>query len=390
LRNPLRIGVVAGEASGDLLGAAFIDALRAQVPDVQFVGLAGEHMRAAGCEALGSSEELAVMGLVEPLRHLPRLLRLRSRLLRAFLEPRIDFFMGVDSPAFNIGLARRLREAGIPAAQYVSPQVWAWRRGRVHKIAASVDAVLCLLPFEPGVYSGLPVRAEYVGHPLADQVPLESGRDAARQRLGLASDARVVAVLPGSRMGEVERLGADFAAAIVRLRQQSEQPLHFISPLASARVGSVFREQVRAAGAAVQFLEQQADTALAAADVALVASGTATLQAMLHGCPMVVAYRFAPLTAFIARDLGLMKARFFALPNLLAGEALVPEFFQAEVTAQALSAALERELQDTARRQLLQRRFRDIHLQLRQGGAARAAQVVMQMLAARGSVTSST
>jgi lipid-A-disaccharide synthase len=379
VQTPLRIGLVAGEASGDMLGAALMDALRARLPEVQFIAVAGERMLAAGCEALASSEELAVMGLVEPLRHLPRLLRLRSRLLRTFVERRIDVFIGVDAPAFNIGLARRLRAQGIATAQYVSPQVWAWRRGRVRKIAAAVDAVLCLLPFEPAVYDGHPVRAEFVGHPLADHVPLESGRDAARRALGLAADARVVALLPGSRMGEVLRLGADFAAAAVQLGRLVDETLQFVAPLASTRVGDVFRQQVQAAGARVQFVEQQADLVLAAADAALVASGTATLQAMLHGCPMVVAYRFAPLTAFIARDLKLMKAKFFALPNLLAGEALVPEFFQEAVTPSVLAASLREALRDEQRRALLKRRFHDMHVQLRQGGAARAAQVVMEL-----------
>ncbi|MEO8314045.1 MAG: lipid-A-disaccharide synthase [Pseudomonadota bacterium] len=384
MQTQLRIGLVAGEASGDMLGAALIDALRARLPAVEFIGLAGERMRAAGCQALGSSEELAVMGLVEPLRHLPRLWRLRARLLQAFLAPRVDIFIGIDSPAFNIGLARRLRDQGIATVQYVSPQVWAWRRGRVHKIAAAVDAVLCLLPFEPAVYDGLPVRAEFVGHPLADQVPLESGRHAARASLGIGEDTRVVAVLPGSRMGEVERLGPDFVAATLKLRQLVPEPLLFIAPLASARVGEVFKQQVHSAGADIQFVERQADAVLAAVDVALVASGTATLQAMLHGCPMVVAYRFAPLTAFIARDLKLMKARFLALPNLLAGEALVPEFFQDRATPLTMAVALRQELLDVSRRHFLRQRFRDIHLQLRQGGAARAAAVVLELLAARG------
>jgi lipid-A-disaccharide synthase len=382
--TPLRIGVVAGEASGDLLGAALMSVLQSRLPDVEFIGVAGERMRAAGCELLGSSDELAVMGLVEPLRHLPRLWRLRSRLLRAFLARRIDLFIGIDSPAFNIGLAQRIRAQGIATAQYVSPQVWAWRKGRVHNIAASVDAVLCLLPFEPVEYDGLPVRAEFVGHPLADQVPLESGRAAARSNLGIAEEARVVAVLPGSRMGEVERLGADFVAATLQLREVVAPPLHFIAPLASERVGAVFRQQVLAAGANIRFVEGQADAVLAAADAALVASGTATLQAMLHGCPMVVAYRFAPLTAFIARDLGLMKARFFALPNLLAGEELVPEFFQQAVTPADLAAALRKALLDAPRRHFLQQRFREIHHQLRQGGATRAAGVLLELLASRG------
>ncbi len=384
---PLRIGLVAGEASGDLLGAALIEALQSRLPAVEFVGLAGEHMRAAGCESLGSSEELAVMGLVEPLRHLPRLLRLRSRLRRAFLARKVDVFVGIDSPAFNLGLSLRLRQQGVVTAQYVSPQVWAWRRGRVRKIAAAVDAVLCLLPFEPAAYAGQPVRAEFVGHPLADRIPLEVDRNAARHSLGIAAEARVVAVLPGSRMGEVGRLGKDFAAATVVLRQQLPGPLHFVAPMASLQVGAVFRRQVDAAGAVIQLVEQRADQVLAAADVALVASGTATLQAMLHGCPMVVAYRLASLTAFIARDLGLVKVRHFSLPNLLADETLVPEFFQQAVTPAALATALRDALVDTARRRQLQQRFRALHLQLRQGGAARAAQVLVELLHARSGAT---
>jgi lipid-A-disaccharide synthase len=387
MATPLRIGLVAGEASGDLLGAALIKALRAQLPAVEFLGLAGEQMRAAGCESLGSCDELAVMGLVEPLRHLPRLLRLRARLLRTLLARKVDLFVGIDSPAFNLGLARRLRRQGLLTAQYVSPQVWAWRKGRVRRIAAAVDAVLCLLPFEPAAYAGQPVRAEFVGHPLADQIPLDGDRDAARRSLGIAADLQVVAVLPGSRMGEVGRLGTDFAAATVSLRQQLSAPVHFVAPLASQQVGAVFQRQMVAAGADIQLVAQRADQVLAAADVALVASGTATLQAMLHGCPMVVAYRLAPLTAFIARDLGLVKVSHFSLPNLLAGEALVPELFQQEVTPGRLALALREALADTTRRALLQQRFRALHLQLRQGGAARAAQVLVELLAARRSTT---
>jgi lipid-A-disaccharide synthase len=382
--TPLRIGLVAGEASGDLLGAALITALRARLPAVEFVGLAGEHMRAAGCESLGSAHELAVMGLVEPLRHLPRLLRLRARLLRTFVERKVDVFVGVDAPAFNLGLARKLRQRGIVTAQYVSPQVWAWRKGRVRKIAAAVDAVLCLLPFEPAAYAGQPVRAEFVGHPMADQIAPDGDRDAARRGLGISDTSPVVAVLPGSRMGEVNRLGANFAAATVLLRSLISGPMHFVAPMASPQLAAVFHRQLQAAGAEVQLMEQRADQVLAAADVALVASGTATLQAMLHGCPMVVAYRLAPLTAFIARDLGLVKIRHFSLPNLLAGEALVPEFFQQAVTPAALASALRDALGNAAQRQQLQQRFRALHLQLRQGGAARAAQVVVELLALRG------
>ena len=381
--RPLQIGLVAGEASGDLLGAALIEALRARVPGVRCVGITGERMRAAGCEALGDCSELAVMGLVEPLRHLPRLLRLRTRLRNEFLRRGIDVFVGVDAPAFNLGLARALRARSVTTAQYVSPQVWAWRPGRVPKIAAAVHAVLCLLPFEPGCYAGQPVRAEFVGHPLADQIPLRHQRELARRRLGLSADERVIAVLPGSRMGEVQRLGSDFAAATVRLRRSLDGNTRFIAPMASPAVASVFQAQCRSSGADIRLLEQSADDALAAADAALVASGTATLQALLHGCPMVVAYRLSPLTAFLVRDLGLVKLRHFSLPNLLAGEALVPELFQEAVTPQSLAASLREVLSAPGGLASLRERFAQIHQSLRRNSAAVAAGVVLEVAAAR-------
>lgn len=380
----LTIGLVAGEVSGDQLGGALIEALREALPAARFVGLAGEHMRAAGCESLGSCEELAVMGLVEPLRHLPRLLRLRARLRREFLARRIDVFVGVDAPAFNLGLARWLKSRGIPTAQYVSPQVWAWRAGRVPGIARSVDAVLCLLPFEPRCYAGHPVRAPFVGHPLADRIAPSGGRAAAREALGLSPGDTVVAVLPGSRRGEVSRLGADFAAACAVLASRPGGPLVFIAPMASPAVAAIFREQVAKSGAAIRLLDRQADLTLAAADVALVASGTATLQAMLNGCPMVVAYRLAALTAFLARDMGLVKLKVFSLPNLLAGEQvagqpLVPEFFQQAVTPAALAQSLAGLLDDDARRAALRARFGELHSELRQDSARKAAQVVIEL-----------
>jgi lipid-A-disaccharide synthase len=381
MSGPLRIGLVAGEASGDLLGAALIAAVRRLQPEVEFAGVAGPRMRALGCKALGSTDELAVMGFVEPLRHLPRLWRLRRRLLRSFLEWDLDVFVGIDSPAFNLGLANSLRRRGCVTVQYVSPQVWAWRQGRVRKIARAVDCVLCLLPFEAAFYASHSVRAEFVGHPLADQVPLQPDRDAARRELGLAAADRVVAVLPGSRVGEVQRLGADFAAATLLLAGSMSPPPKFVAAMASPRLAAIFRRQVEAAGARIGIYDGHADQILASADSALVASGTATLQAMLHGCPMVVAYRLAPLTAFIARELGVVKVRHFSQPNLLAGEALVPEFFQEAATPQALADALRSSLTDGARREILLSRFRAIHVQLRLDAAARAAQIVLELAA---------
>lgn len=385
--GPLRIGLVAGEASGDLLGAALIQALRERAPDASFIGLAGERMVAAGCDSLGSSEEISVMGFVEPLRHLPRLLRLRARLEREFRQRRIDAFIGIDSPSFNLGLAGALHRSGMVTVQYVSPQVWAWRPGRVRMIARSVDAVLCLLPFEPEFYAQHAVRAEFVGHPLADQVPLEVDRAGARRALGLQENARVVALLPGSRVAEVRRLGADFAAAAALLARKISPAPIFLAPMASGKLADIFARQVRHSGAAVRLLDRMADTVLAAADAALVASGTATLQTLLYGCPMVVAYRVAPLTALLARDFGLVKVRHVSQPNLLAGEELVPEFLQEAATPGALAAALQVALEDTGRRALLQQRFRSIHIQLRQGGAAKAARCVLELIAARAHVT---
>jgi lipid-A-disaccharide synthase len=209
----VRIGLVAGEASGDTLGGAFIEAVKARVPGAQFVGVGGPKMRAAGLEAWESSEALAVMGLVEVVKHLPRLLQLRKSLRQRFLAANLDVFVGIDAPEFNLGLARQLKRGGLKCVQYVSPQVWAWRQGRVRTMHESCDLVLCLLPFEPAFYAQHGVRAQFVGHPLADQIPLEIDRSAARAKLGLAPDIPVVALLPGSRRGEVDKLGADFANA---------------------------------------------------------------------------------------------------------------------------------------------------------------------------------
>jgi lipid-A-disaccharide synthase len=350
--RPLRVALVAGEASGDLLGAAFMTALRQLHPDVSFIGVAGPRMIAAGCTALAHSEELALMGVVEILRHLPRLLRLRRRIRSELLAQRPDVYIGIDAPEFNLGLARQLHQAGIVTVQYVSPQVWAWRQGRVRSIAEAVDLVLCLLPFEKAFYARHAVRAEFVGHPLADQIPLHSDRTAARSVLGLPEDATVIALLPGSRLGEVTRLGADFAATAALLSSQAaagQAPL-FIAPMATPKVREVFAAQVAATGAQVQLLDGQSRLALAAADAVLVASGTATLETLLTRRPMVVAYRLAPLTAFLAQRLGLVKVQHFSQPNLLAGEALVPEFFQSAVTPSALAEALSVQLTDTAAR----------------------------------------
>jgi lipid-A-disaccharide synthase len=375
----LRVGVVAGEASGDTLGAALITALRARVPDVQVFGMAGPKMVAAGCEAWESSDQLGVMGLFEVLSHLPRLLALRRSLVSRFTEARPDVFVGIDVPDFNLGIEKRLKANGLRTVQYVSPQVWAWRQGRVRTIGQSCDLVLCLLPFETEFYSKHGVRAEFVGHPLADQIPLDVDREGARRALGIDPAATVVALLPGSRMGEVSRLGADFiaAAAWIAARQPG---VRFLAPMASTRVRDAFAQLLAANShaPAIDVLTGQAQQALAAANGVVVASGTATLETLLSSRPMVVAYRLGALTAFLLKQLGLVKVPYFSQPNLLLGRRRVPEFFQEQVTGAALGAALTKEMADQGEVIRLQQEFRGVHEVLRRGGAARAADAILE------------
>lgn len=378
------IAVVAGEASGDNLGAALITALRARLPGVRVIGVAGPRMRAAGCEALAEAEELAVMGLTEVLRHLPRLLRLRRRLLAQFTAARPDVFIGIDAPEFNLGLAARLKAQGLRTVQYVSPQVWAWRQGRVRGIGAACDRILCLLPFEPPFYERYGIAARFVGHPLADQFPMTPDRAAARTSLGLSSEDTVVAVLPGSRMGEVSRLAAPFAGAAAWLAAR-RPGVRFVAPMVNAAVRARFDAawSASAPGVAVQLVDGRAREVLAAADVVLVASGTATLETLLSKRPMVVAYRLGALTAFLLRRLGLVKVRHFSQPNLLAGGEVVPEFFQEAATPEALGGALLAWLDAPQRVAPLQATFTEVHGRLRRGGADLAAQAVLELLPPR-------
>lgn len=375
------IALVAGEASGDNLGAALIEALRARLPEARFIGVAGPRMRAAGCEAIADAGELALMGLAEILRHLPRLVRLRRRVTAQIAAARPAVFIGIDAPEFNLGLASRLKATGIPTVQYVSPQVWAWRQGRVKGIAAACDRILCLLPFEPAFYAAHGVEARFVGHPLADQFPLVPDRAAARSALGLAEDDTVVAVLPGSREGEVSRLAVPFAGAAAWLA--SHRPgTRFVAPMVNAAVRARFEADwsATAPGLPVQVLDGRAREAMAAADVVLVASGTATLETLLSKRPMVVAYRLAGLTAFLLRGLGLVKVRHFSQPNLLAGREIVPEFFQEAATPQSLGAALLGWLDDPSRIADAGSAFTGVHEQLRRGGAGLAADAVLELI----------
>jgi lipid-A-disaccharide synthase len=393
----LRVGLVAGEASGDTLGAGLMLALRKLAPDAEFFGVAGPKMQAAGCVAWEPAESLAVMGLFEILKDLPRLLRLRTRVRQLFLDTRPDVFVGIDSPEFNLRLARDLRRAGIPTMQYVSPQVWAWRRSRVRTIHQSVDQVLCLLPFEKRFYDEQGMPAEFVGHPLADAIPLEVDRSGARAALHLPVDAQVVALLPGSRRGEVSRLAGDFARTVLWMSRRraaktaqgpaacTPPPLLFLAPMATPGARAIFEAALRAAapGVVVQLLDGQAQTALIAADVALVASGTASLEAALCKRPMVVVYRLSTLTAWLVRRLNLVKSRFFAQPNLLADRRVVGEYFQEQIVPESIGAELLMWLDDPSRRAELEREFLRIHADLQRDASARAAQAVLAMATRR-------
>jgi lipid-A-disaccharide synthase len=382
--TPLRVGLVAGEASGDTLGADLIHSLRRRAPDTQFFGVAGPKMQAAGCESWEPAESLAVMGLFDVLRDLPRLARLLARVKRMFLTARPDVFIGIDAPDTNLRLARTLHAAGIPTVQYVSPQVWAWRQGRARKIRDSVDLVLCLLPFEKRFYDEHGIRAEFVGHPLADAIPQQIDREAARRALGLDQNSSIVALLPGSRRGEVARLGADFAATARWLAAQRPD-LKFIAPMASAATRQIFSEVLRrdAPGLDVLMIDGQATTALSAANVVLVASGTASLEAALCKRPMVVVYRLGALTGWVLTRLNLVKSKFFAQPNLLADQRVVGEYFQDQIIPESIGAELLMWLDDTERRSALEREFSRIHADLRRGAGTRAAQAILDLLNTR-------
>jgi lipid-A-disaccharide synthase len=376
--GPLRIGIIAGEASGDSIAAGLIRAVREQVPDALFEGVAGPRMIEAGCTSLYPMERLSVMGLTEIIRHLPGLLSMRRALRRHFLRQPPDLFIGVDAPDFNLALERALKRRGIRTLHYVSPSVWAWRQYRVRKIAASVDCMLTLFPFEARFYHEQQIPAVFVGHPLADQIADEVDRQAARAHLAVSHGGPLVALLPGSRVSEVKRLSASFLqAAAWCLAQRAD--LHFIVPLANAACRATFEaEQKRlGVGLPVTLLEGHGLEAMAAADVVLLASGTATLECLLLKRPMVVAYRLSALSYRLLRLL--VKTPFFSLPNLLAGKPLVKEFIQHEVNAENIGRELLALLENPQRAGMLAREFAAIHKELRHDASHAAARTVLQM-----------
>ena len=374
-----RIGIVAGEVSGDLLGAGLITALKSRVPDIYFDGVAGPRMVAAGCHTLYPMERLSVMGLVEVLGRYRELSRLRRRLVRHYLDNPPDVFIGIDSPDFNLGLEKKLHVRGIRTVHYVSPQVWAWRPRRARQIRKAVSLMLTLFPFESEFYHQQQVPVEFVGHPLADMIPLTTDSDAARRQLALPAGGQWVALLPGSRMTEVTRLTEPFLLAALECLQQ-QPDLKFVMPVVSEKVRDYVSScrQRLAPGLPLRLVDGQAREVMAAADVVLLASGTATLEAMLLNKPMVVAYRLsAPSYAILRR---LVSVRSYALPNLLCGDRLVPELIQNQATPAKLAAAVLRYLRDAEQVRVLQDRFRQVHRQLARQANETAAQAVLSLI----------
>lgn len=375
--DKLRVALVAGEASGDILGAGLMQALRERHPNVEFIGVGGPRMQAQGLVSEFPMERLAVMGLVEVLGRLRELLKRRKDLVLTLIAARPDVFIGIDAPDFTLGVELKLRQAGIRTVHYVSPSVWAWRQKRVLKIKQACDLMLALFPFEAKFYEEHAVPVRFVGHPLANTIPLDADRDAARRELGLPLDAKVVALLPGSRGGEVGRLGALFLDTAERLLQQ-RPGLRFVLPCASPERREQLEQMLQGRQLPLQLLDGQSHEALASCDAVLIASGTATLEALLYKRPMVVAYKVASLTYKILKRL--VKSPYISLPNLLAGRLLAPELIQDAATPEALAQQVLPLLDDGSAQT---ESFDAIHRALRQDASAQAAEAVLELVEKR-------
>ena len=385
MKKPVRIAMVAGEASSDLLASRLIRALRQHVPHAQFYGIGGVRMVAEGFEALWPSERLSVHGYVEGIRRYRELSGIRRQLCAKICQDPPSALIGVDAPDFNLGLERQVKAAGIPAIHYISPSIWAWRGGRIRRIAQSVTHMLCLFPFEPAYYEKAGVPVTYVGHPLADEFPLHPNRAAARQKLGLPEAGTVFALLPGSRQSEVRQLGMLFIQTAERLQARYPQA-QFLVPLATPETHALF-EQMRLQHAnesggrqdlSLRVLDGQSWEAMVAADVVLVASGTASLEAALLKRPMVLTYKVGALSYHLYKRMAYLP--WIGLPNILCGETVVPELLQNAATPTALADALAHWLEDVPARHALEAKFLKLHETLRQNTAHKAAQAILPYL----------
>jgi lipid-A-disaccharide synthase len=377
----VRVGIVAGEASGDVLGSHLINALKSHVDDIEFVGIAGPKMLAAGATALYPMEKLAVRGYVEVLRHYREIVGIRSQLKRHFLKHPPDIFIGIDAPDFNLNLETALKAGGIPTIHYASPSIWAWRGERIHKIAKAVSRILVLFPFEEPLYRKAGIAVTYVGHPLADMLPEQPDRAAARSQLKLPQEGRVVALLPGSRQSELVAMADTFVQTAQEIHSRSPGT-HFLVPLVTRETRRLFEEALyrcEALDLPLTVLFGHADDAMAAADAVLVASGTATLEAALLKRPMVITYKMPQLSWQLMHRRGYLP--YVGLPNVLAGRFVVPELLQHDATPQNLAQALLNLLNDKVVTQRLVTEFTRQHRELKQNTADKAARAILPYLA---------
>jgi lipid-A-disaccharide synthase len=376
----IRVALMAGEASGDLLGSHLLAALRQRIPRLEAFGIGGPRMQSLGMQSWYPMEWFAVRGYVEVIKSLPKLLRVRREFKRRLLADPPDLFIGIDAPDFNLDLEMALRAGGVTTVQYVSPAIWGWRGERIHKIKRAVSKVLALFPFEPAIYERAGVPVAYVGHPLADEFPEYPDRNAAREQMRISPRQTVVAILPGSRQSEVREMGELFVAT-VRLVAEQIPNVHFLVPLASRETRNIFEEAIyrqQAESLPITILFGHAHMAMTAADAVLVASGTATLEAALLKRPMVISYKMPRLSAWIMRRKAHLP--YAGLPNILAGEFVVPELLQEDATAENLAQALYNQLQDKEVRKRLESRFLAIHRSLRQDTARLAVEAILPLL----------
>ncbi len=378
----MRIAIVAGEVSGDILGSRLITSLKKHYPDAIFEGIAGDEMQQAGCVSLYTMDRLSIMGYVEVLPRLFELLKIRKSLIQRWIKNPPDLMIGIDAPDFNLKLEQKLYQVGIPTVHYVSPSVWAWKEGRVKKMKGAMDLMLTLFPFEVDFYKKHSIKAEFVGHPLADEIPLEVDKGEARKALSLPLEPFILAVLPGSRMGEIKRISPDFIHALRVLHQQHPDWI-FLVPMVNNKVEEAFAriKQEIAPEVPITIINGQSRTVMSASDQILMASGTAVLEGMLVGRPMVAAYRVAPITAKIIRVFKLIKSKYFTLPNNLADEYLVPELIQEDITQENILKEVGAQFnQSEEQRNHMLSRFTEIHIQLKQNASERAAKVLFDLI----------
>lgn len=375
----MKVALIAGEASGDLLAAELMASMKAQRSDIQFIGLGGPKMQAQGLDSWFDYKTLSIMGFIEVIKHLPKLLRLRKNLLQKLLAEQPDVVIGIDAPDFNLGLEKKCKQAGLRTIHFVSPSIWAWRESRAKKIGQSCDLVLCLFPMEPALYARYGVNAQFVGHPLADMIDLHPNQSLARAQLHL-SEHITLAILPGSRQSEINRMLPTFIQATQQL-QKTDANLHVLIPAANDNCHALITQHLANQPLQnTQLIYHQAQTAMIASDVVLLTSGTATLEAMLCKRPMVVAYKNSKLTIFIIRLFNLIKIKTFSLPNILSGKVLVAELIQEQCTAENVALAIQEILSENYDQANLQNQFLDIHLSLKRNAADQAAQAVLELV----------